>query len=395
MMLSFAGRVAGPAATLVLLAFLAGFPPAYTAQYAVLAAYMQLATAPLNPYTEHFHLRELMSGRKSGFGVGLAGFALLWVASALLVLMLSQPAAILAVVPLLGLGHLMLKILAARIRANRCNGLAIALEFSLRPVTLLILTVFLFLLLGPSTTVLNWAFSLTGGATIAVAVVVFVFVSAAQTNSEALDSRSEVTAQSSPWSFLLLGMLMVLATQFEVFALDRLASDEVLATYKVSLQLASVCGIATNFILMNNLRELYATNILSFAYKRIFRKVQLQTLSVSAVFMLGFSSIGFIYPVVWARETWLLAAGAAFIFAVSAAFGPVGNWLYAAGRLRIIMLSLFIMLVTKVLLFIALSLAGAVSPVSMIIVFGIGTVTHNSIMLRAKNKYSRTCAEGL
>lgn len=386
MILAFAGRVAGPAATLVLLAYLAGFPSAYTAQYAVLAAYMQLATAPLNPYTEHFHLRELMSGRKSGFGVGLAGFGLLWIASALLVMMLSQPAAILAIVPLLGLGHLMLKTLAARLRANRCNGLAIPLEFSLRPVTLMILTVLLFLLLGPSATILNWAFSLTGLATIVVAVVVFAFVAAAHTKPEAQGSRSKVTARSSPWSFLLLGILMVLATQFEVFALDRLASDEALATYKVALQLASVCGIATNFILMNHLRELYAHPTTSVLYQQTFRQVRLMAFGASAVFALGFIAVALTWPLIWNPEVWLLAAAGASVYAVSASFGPLSNWFYSVGWTGAFIVSIVLMIVVKSVLITVLFNLGAITPVALLAVYGVGVITQLVFLFVLKSR---------
>tara|TARA_B100000700_G_scaffold17503_2_gene17283 strand:+ start:10278 stop:11453 length:1176 start_codon:yes stop_codon:yes gene_type:complete len=389
MILAFAGRVAGPAATLVLLAYLAGFPPAYTAQYAVLAAYMQLATAPLNPYTEHFHLRELMSGRKSGVGVGLAGFVLLWIASALLVLMLSQPAAILAVVPLLGLGHLMLKILAARLRANRCNGFAIALEFSLRPVTLLALTVLLFLLLGPSATVLNWSFGLTGLATIVVAVTVFGFVNAAHTNPEALDNRSTSTARSSPWSFLLLGMLMVLATQFEVFVLDRLASDEALATYKVALQLASVCGIATNFILMNHLRELYLHPTTSVPYQKTFRKVRFMAFGVNGVFALGFIAVALIWPLIWSPEVWLLAAAGASIYAISASFGPLSNWFYSVGWTGVFILSILLMITVKSVVISVLFNFGDVTPATLLAVYGLGVITQLFFLFLLKSRSDR------
>lgn len=388
MIVALAGRVIGPAATLLLLAYLAGFPPAYTAQYAVLAAYMQLATAPLNPYTEHFQLRELLSGRHGGFGAGLAGLALLWLASAVLVLALGQNPVILAVVPLLGFGHLMLKMLAARLRANRRNGLAIALEFSLRPVTLLALTGVIFILLGPSAQGLDWVFGLTGLITIAVAISMFVLVASSRAVPESSDNSDPPTARTSPWAFVLLGMMMVLANQFEVFTLDRLATDQALATYKVALQLASVCGIATNFILINNLRELYAHPTSSESYRKIFRMVRLKALTVSSIFALAFGTVALVWPAIWGREVWLLAAGSATIFAISSSFGPLNNWFYSVGRISAIIASLLLMLVIKVSLVALLAITDAVGAVTLMAVYALCVLAQNLFLfvLRARSE---------
>ncbi|GHB24558.1 hypothetical protein GCM10007094_10760 [Pseudovibrio japonicus] len=370
---------------MVLLAYLAGFPPAYTAQYAVLAAYMQFATAPLNPYTEHFHLRERLSGRAGGFGAGIAGVVVLWLTSVVLVLVLGQSLWVLVVVPVLGIGHLLLKVQAAQLRANHRNSLAVALEFTLRPLVLLVLVVLLFLAAGPSDAGLLWSFGLTGLIIIFAAIGLAGF---AQNTIPAVVSATSGNAPanrpSSPWAFVLLGMLMVLATQFEIFAMSRLADPETLASYKVALQLASVCGIATNFILVNNLRELYSHSTTSDRYRQIFRKVQIQTLFLSAVFAVGFASAGLLWPVLWAREIWLLAAAAAAIFAASAAFGPLANWFYSVGRIRPIVGSLALMVLVKLMAVSGLTLAGAIGPANLLVVYGLGVLTQNAFLLVLK-----------
>ena len=384
MILALLGRGFGPLATLVLLAYLAEFPPAYTAHFAVLAAYMQLATAPLNPYAEQFQLRELMKGRQAGYKAGLTGLALLWLFSAILVSVLDQSLWILTIVPLLGLGHLMLKIIAAILRANGQNGVAIVLEFSLRPVTLLISTGIVFISFGSSVQGLEWAFGITGLGTIVAALTVFKSCNAAYEHPKLGRDTSATDNPSAPWGFILLGVLMVMAAQFEVFALDYLASDEELAIYKVALQLASVCGIATNFILMNYLRELYAHNPVSGSYKKIFRKVKYQTLGIALVFTFCFIVIAISYPIIWNRETWILAAVGATIMSISASFGPIGNWLYAAGKVNNIILCIIFVLLLKFLLIAAIYFLGELSSLTLMVVFGVGTLAHNLLMYRAK-----------
>lgn len=383
-----AGRVIGPVATLALLAFLAGFPPAYTAQYAVLAAYMQLATAPLNPYAEHFQLRELLNGRKSNLVAGLTGLGVILLVTVGLVVVLGQDTAILAAIPFLGLGHLLLKVQAARLRADRRNGVAIALEFTLRPLTLLVLIALFFHAIGPSETALTWAFGLTGFSTILMALTMAANASGAPVSSPSQTDNSSLTVSASPWSFVLLGMMMVIATQFEVFALSRLADDEALATYKVAFQLASICGIATNFILVNNLRDLYLYPPNSQEYQVIYRRVQLQALAVSVVFVIFFGTAGFLWPMLWSKFTWLLAAAAAIIFAASAAFGPISNWFYSEGRIRPIVLSLILLLVVKLVAVSYLKFVGAITPENLLIVYGIGVLVQNLFLVISKSKMS-------
>lgn len=386
MIATLAGRFIGPAATLALLGYLAGFPPEYTASYAVLAAYMQFATAPLNPYTEHFQLREMLSGRKGGLGAGFVGLGLIWLVSAALVLGLGQNPWVLAVVPLLGLGHLLTKVLAATLRAGHRNGLAVSLEFTLRPLLLLALVALIFTILGPTDSGLTWAFAVTGLASIAVAFAMAPIARRLAPDTSAVAADAPATAKSPPWAFVFLGMLMVLASQFEIFAMSRLANATALATYKVALQLASICGIATNFVLMNNLRALYAHAATSDAYREIFRKIRLQTLGVSAVFAASFALTGLLWPLLWPRETWLLAAVAATIFTVSAAFGPQANWFYSAGRLRPVALSLGLMLAVKLVSIAGLALAGMIGPASLLLVYGLGVLTHNLFLLVLKSR---------
>lgn len=381
MIAALAGRVIGPVATLALLGYLAGFPPEYTATYAVLAAYMQFSTAPLNPYTEHFQLREILSGRKRGLGAGLAGIGLICIASAGLVLGLGQSLWVLCIVPLLGLGHLLIKVLAATLRAGGLNGCAITLEFTLRPLVLLLFVMLIFTFSGPSVSGLTWSFAMTGLATVMAALVMTGLVRRVLLTGHKDPYDGPVTAKSSPWAFVFLGMLMVLASQFEVFAMSRLDNAPALATYKVALQLASICGIATNFVLMNNLRELYAHPVTSDAYRVTFRKVRLQTFGVSVVFAVSFALIGLIWPLLWPRETWLLSAAAAVIFAVSAAFGPLVNWYYSAGRLGPVALSLGLMLAAKLVSVAGLALAGMIGPASLLVVYGLGVLTQNLFLL--------------
>lgn len=371
------GRVLGPAATLALLAYLAGFPPEFTATYAVLAAYMQFATAPLNPYAEHFRLREILSGRAGRIGAGLAGLALILAASAALVLTLGQSIWVLTVVSALGLGHLLVKALAAKLRSNHHNTLAIALEFTLRPVLLLVLVVLAFTALGPSDAGLMWSFGLAGFATILVASAMTGFASRNEPEPDTTANPAPVTAGSSPWAFIFLGMLMVLGSQFEVFAMSRLAEAPALATYKVALQLASVCGIATNFVLINNLRELYAHPITSEIYKKIFRKVRIQTFFANVLFAGAFALIGLASPLLWPTDTWLLASAAGMILATSAAFGPLANWFYSAGRLTPVMLSLVLMLLIKLGAVTWLAVADKMHPANLIAVYGIGMLAQN------------------
>jgi len=382
------GRVLGPAATLALLAYLAGFPAEFTATYAVLAAYMQFATAPLNPYAEHFRLREILSGRAGRIGAGLAGLALILAASAALVLTLGQSIWVLTVVSALGLGHLLVKALAAKLRSNHHNTLAIALEFTLRPVLLLVLVVLAFTALGPSDAGLMWSFGLAGFATILVASAMTGFASRNEPEPDARANPAPVTAGSSPWAFIFLGMLMALTTQFEVFAMSWLVDTTTLAAYKVALQLASVCGIATNFLLMNNLRSLYANDPTSENYRVVFRKIRYQTFLASAIFATAFVTLGYTLPLFWAQETWLLAGAGAVIFAISAAFGPIGNWLYASGHLMPIFLALIVTLVIKAVLIGGLHHTGSISPQSLIAVYGAGVLIHNAMMYFGKSRYS-------
>ena len=386
MIVALAGRVIGPAATLALLGYLAGFPPEYTASYAVLAAYMQFATAPLNPYTEHFQLREMLSGRNGGLGAGLVGLGLIWLVSAALVLGLGQSPWVLAIMPVLGLGHLLTKVLAATLRANHRNGFAISLEFTLRPLLLLALVALIFTASGPSDAGLYWAFGVTGITTIAIALAMAPIARrrAPAAGDKATDAPT--TAQNSPWAFVFLGMLMVLSSQFEVFAMSRLADAAALATYKVALQLASICGLATNFVLMNNLRALYANGAASDAYREIFRKIRLQTLGVCAIFAASFALTGLLWPLLWPRETWLLASAAATIFAVSAAFGPLTNWFYSVGRLRSVALSLGLILAVKIASVAGLALAGMIGAASLLVVYGLGALTQNLALLVMKSR---------
>lgn len=384
-MIAIAGRFIGPGATLALLAYLSIYPPKYTATYAVLAAYLQFATAPLNPYAEHYQLREIMSGRKGGLAAGLYGLGLIWIVSAALVIGLEQSPWLLSVIPVLGLGHLLIKIVAARLRSCHQNGLAINLEYTLRPMVLLILAVLLLTLAGPSEAALTWAFGLTGFVTIAVALAMW-----GTAPHPFVDTATDAppSARSAPWGFVLLGMLMVLTSQFEVFAMIRLADSSALSTYKVALQLASICGIATNFVLTNNLRALYAHSSKSAAYRGIFRKVQLQTLFLSITFMMGFAVIGFVQPLLWPPDIWLLASAAASIFAVSAAYGPLANWFYSTGGIRLLALSLALMLAVKLLCVAGLALVGLIGPISLLVVYGLGVLTQNQFLLMSKSRLS-------
>lgn len=384
MILSLIARVAGPAATLALLAALTAWPPEYTALYAVLAGYMQLATAPLNPYTEHFHLREILKGRSKGLGAGLVALGLLWIVAFTLVWFMGHSLLVLVIFPVLGLGHLLLKVRATRLRANRHNTLAIALEFSFRPMTLLVGTIFIFMLFGASDMGLEVAFGLTGLSTIAIASVLGFSGQSTAWSVPTTDNGSNESGDKTDREagiFLFLGILMVTATQFEVFALDKVGSAVDLGTYKVALQLASVCTIATNFILMGKLRELYANDIQSGAYRSIFRSIQVQTFGLSLVFMAAFVSVGLVWPPIWPEQTWLLASGAAAIFSASAAFGPLTNWFFAAGRTGVVIASLLVMIAVKVVLFATLLAIDAISPAYLIGVYGAGLLAQNGLLL--------------
>ena len=392
MILGLVARIAGPAATLILLAALAAWPAEYTATYAVLAAYLQLATAPLNPYAEHFHLREMLKGRSSGLGAGLVALGLMWLAALALVWFMGHTWLILAIFPVLGLGHLLLKVRAARLRADHRNTLAIALEFSFRPLILLVGTLAVFAVFGASDMGLEVVFGLSGLATIAVALMLGRAARRTADTDTTLNTAPDIntaTAQKTNGqasTFLFLGTLMVLATQFEIFALDKVGTAAELGTYKVALQLASVCGIATNFVLIGKLRALYANPIGSDAYRATFRGIQVRTLGISLIFMVAFGAVALVWPLIWSQQTWALAAAAAAIFAASAAFGPIGNWLYASGHTYLIIVSLLIVIILKALIFTALVMLDAVSALSLIAVFGIGTIAHNLILYMARKR---------
>lgn len=389
MIANLIARVAGPAATLILLAVLEAWSSEYIATYAVLAAYMQLATAPLNPYAEHFHLREILAGRSRRLGPGMIALGLIWLAALVLVWFMGHSLIILAIFPMLGLGHLLLKVRAARLRADRRNTLAIALEFSFRPMTLLVGTLIAFGIFGASGLGLELVFGLTGVATIVIAVVLRHTGSYPAPIGFTSNSGSGTVPENSgreAKTFLFLGVLMVLATQFEVFALDKVGTASDLGTYKVALQLASVCGIATNFVLIGKLRELYANNIQSKAYRATFRSIQIQTLGISLTFMMAFASVGLILPLIWSKQTWLLAAGAAAIFSASAAFGPLTNWFFAAGRTAAVIASLLVMVAVKVTLFVVLLSINAITPAALIGVYGAGLVAQNGTLLIMQRK---------
>jgi hypothetical protein len=392
MILGLVARIAGPAATLILLAALAAWPAEYIATYAVLAAYLQLATAPLNPYAEHFHLREMLNGRSSVLGAGLVALGLMWLAALALVWFMGHTWLILAIFPVLGLGHLLLKVRAARLRADHRNTLAIALEFSFRPLMLLVGTLAVFAVFGASDMGLEVVFGLTGLATIAVSLMLGRAARRTAGADTALNTVPDIntdTAQKTNGqasTFLFLGTLMVLATQFEIFALDKVGTAAELGTYKVALQLASVCGIATNFVLIGKLRALYANPIGSDAYRATFRGIQVLTLGISLIFMLAFGAVALVWPLIWSQQTWLLAAAAAAIYAVTAAFGPLSNWFYAAGRVRVVIASLLVMLAVKLILFTFLMLAHVVSPGALIGVYGAGMIANSSVLLLFKRR---------
>lgn len=387
MILGLLARIAGPAATLILLAALAAWPAEYTATYAVLAAYLQLATAPLNPYAEHFHLREMLKGRSSGLGAGLVALGLMWLAALALVWFMGHTWLILAIFPVLGLGHLLLKVRAARLRADHRNTLAIALEFSFRPLILLVGTLAVFAVFGASDMGLEVVFGLSGLATIAVALMLGRAARRTADTDTALNTAPDIntaTAQKTNGqasTFLFLGTLMVLATQFEIFALDKVGTAAELGTYKVALQLASVCGIATNFVLIGKLRALYANPIGSDAYRATFRGIQVRTLGISLIFMMAFGAVALVWPLIWSQQTWGLAAVAAAIFSASAAFGPLANWFFAAGRIRVVIASLLVMVAVKSGLFAALLATDTVSPGTLIAVYGAGLIVQNVFLL--------------
>ena len=387
MILGLLARIAGPAATLILLAALAAWPAEYTATYAVLAAYLQLATAPLNPYAEHFHLREMLKGRSSGLGAGLVALGLMWLAALALVWFMGHTWLILAIFPVLGLGHLLLKVRAARLRADHRNTLAIALEFSFRPLILLVGTLTVFAVFGASDIGLEVVFGLSGLATIAVALMIGHAARRTADTDTALNTAPDIntaTAQKTNGqasTFLFLGTLMVLATQFEIFALDKVGTAAELGTYKVALQLASVCGIATNFVLIGKLRALYANPIGSDAYRATFRGIQVRTLGISLIFMMAFGAVALVWPLIWSQQTWGLAAVAAAIFSASAAFGPLANWFFAAGRIRVVIASLLVMVAVKSGLFAALLATDTVSPGTLIAVYGAGLIVQNVFLL--------------
>jgi len=287
----------------------------------------------------------------------------------------------------IGLDAVLLKVRAARLRADYRNTLAIAIEFSLRPLMLLVGTLAVFAIFGASDMGLEVVFGLTGLGTIAVALMLGRATRRAASTDTAPKTQTNISTDTAQKpngqanTFLFLGTLMVLATQFEIFALDKVGTAVELGTYKVALQLASVCGIATNFVLIGKLRALYASPIGSDAYRATFRGIQVRTLGISLIFMVAFGAVALVWPLIWSQQTWALAAVAAAIFSASAAFGPLTNWFFAAGRIRVVIASLLIMVAVKFGLFAALLATDTVSPGTLIAVYGAGLIVQNVFLL--------------
>ena len=389
MILALIGRAIGPVSTIVLLAYLSQYSLEFTAQFAVLVAYMQLSTAPLNPYTEHFYLKEIVAGKRRGLSEGVFGIIVLSIISTVLVYLFDQSMALVCIVPLFGIGHLFLKVGSATLRANKQNTLALSLEFSLRPFLLLLIVILMFSINGENEDNLIIAFGVVGVCILILALFLYAYVKH-YVYFVNVQVKPLVTRGGSPWMFLVLGVLMVLVGQFEVFLLDKFANVEVLATYKVVMQIAAVCGVVTSLILMNNLRGLYTYSVGSAEYRGIYRDIRFKTLIICIAFILFFLVVAMTLPLIWGKEVWVLAAVAASIFAISSSFGPISNWFYSTDRTGVIITSLLYTLVIKSILFFTLSYLQLVNPITLILLFACGVLVQNYFLffIKQKNDYA-------